>query len=389
MQGTQPGAADAPLAGVRVIDLTSNVAGPFGSAILADLGADVIHVESPSGDDARRLAPSTGWESGYFTIANRGKSGICLDIRSANDHARLLKLLTDADVFVTNLRPGKLQQRGLDAATLAERFPTLIHATLSAYGDAGDERDRPGYDGILQARTGLAAVTGEADGAPVRVGVSILDVGSGTWLALGIIAALYRRTFTGVGCAISTSLFETGVSWVAYHVAAHQLTGEPSTRHGSGHPAFSPYGIYQTGDGRICIGVGGDRLFEQLCMCLGRAELIRDSRFRTNNDRTRNDELLRAELEAAMAEHSAGQLALKLSERGLPVDVVQQPEDLLTDAQAHATGILQSIRGPQGVELRIPGLPLTFDGQRPRFRAAAPPFEAVRDERGDGEMVGT
>ena len=385
----QPEAADSPLAGVRVIDLTSNVAAPFGSAILADLGAHVIHVESPSGDDARRLAPSTGWESGYFTIANRGKSGICLDIRNADDHARLLELLADADVFVTNLRPGKLQQRGLDAATLSAQFPALIHATLSAYGDAGDERDRPGYDGILQARTGLAAVTGEADGAPVRVGVSILDVGSGTWLALGIIAALYHRMFTGVGSAISTSLFETGVSWAAYHVAAHQLTGKPSGRHGSGHPAFSPYGIYETGDGSICIGVGGDQLFEQLCTCLGRAELIGDSRFRTNNDRTRNDQILRAELEGAMAAHSARQLALMLSERGLPVDVVQQPEDLLTDPQAYATGILQSVAGPRGVELRIPGLPLTFNGQRPRFRSAAPPFEAAQDAHGDGEMDGT
>ena len=374
---------------MRVIDLTSNVAAPFGSAILADLGADVIHVESPTGDDARRLAPSTGWESGYFTIANRGKSGICLDIRDSADHARLRELLSDADVFVTNLRPGKLRKRGLDAETLAAQFPRLIHATLSAYGDAGDERDRPGYDGILQARTGLAAVTGEADGDPVRIGVSILDVGSGTWLALGIIAALYQRTLTGVGCAISTSLFETGVSWAAYHVAAHQLTGKPSGRHGSGHPAFSPYGIYETGDGSICIGVGGDQLFEQLCTCLGRAELIGDSRFRTNNDRTRNDQILRAELEGAMAAHSARQLALMLSERGLPVDVVQQPEDLLTDAQAYATGILQSVAGPRGVELRIPGLPLTFNGQRPRFRSAAPPFEAAQDAHGDGEMDGT
>lgn len=389
MQLTQPNSADAPLRGVRVIDLTSNVAAPFGAAILADLGADVLHVERPSGDDARRLAPSTGWESGYFTIANRGKSGVCLDIRDPADDARLRELLADADVLVTNLRPGKLRKRGLDAPTLAVQFPALIHATLSAYGDAGDERDRPGYDGILQARTGLAAVTGEAEGAPVRVGVSILDVGSGTWLALGIIAALYRRTFTGVGCAISTSLFETGVSWAAYHIAAHQLTGQPSARHGSGHPAFSPYGIYQTGDGRICIGVGGNQLFEELCKSLGREELIRDPRFQTNNDRTRNDMALRGELESAMAGHSAQHISRVLSERGLPVDVVQQPEDLLTDTQAHATGILQSVPGPEGVELRIPGLPLTFNGLRPRFRSAAPSFDAVREGHGDGEMDGT
>jgi len=247
-----------PLSGVRVVDLTSNVAAPFATAVLADLGADVIHVESPDGDDCRRMAPTTDSSSAYFQVVNRNKQGAVLDIRDEADFQGLMQMIANADVFVTNLRPGKLERLGLDGASLRARFPRLIHASLSAYGPVGAERDKPGYDAVLQARTGIASVTGTTDGPPVRVGVSILDVGAGTWLALGIIAALYHREQTGVGGEVATSLFETGASWASYHVAAHQVTGLPSKRHGSGHPAFSPYGIFQTGNGEICIGIGSD-----------------------------------------------------------------------------------------------------------------------------------
>ena len=358
-----------PLAGVTVIDLTSNVAAPFASAVLADLGADVIHVEGPNGDDCRRMAPTMDGSSAYFQVVNRNKQGAVLDIRVEADYQRLMGMIEGADVFVTNLRPGKLDRLHLDGASLRARFPRLIHASLSAYGPVGAERDKPGYDAVLQARTGIASVTGTPDGPPVRAGVSILDVGAGTWLALGVISALYHRERTGVGGVVATSLFETGVSWVSYHLAAHQVTGRPSERHGSGHPAFSPYGIFRTGDGEICIGIGSDSLFEQLCATLGLPQLLDEPMFATNELRSRNVDALRSELEAAMAGTSADELAETLGRAGLPVDAVHRPEHLLADPQAHQTGILVEI---PGTGLKIPGLPLTFDGSRPQIHRGAP-----------------
>lgn len=362
-----------PLSGVTVVDLTSNVAAPFATAVLADLGADVIHVESPAGDDCRRMAPTIDSSSAYFQVVNRNKHGAVLDIRVEADYQGLMQMITNADVFVTNLRPGKLERLGLDGANLRARFPRLIHASLSAYGPVGAERDKPGYDAVLQARTGIASVTGTTDGPPVRVGVSILDVGAGTWLALGIIAALYHRKQTGVGGEVATSLFETGASWASYHVAAHQVTGLPSTRHGSGHPAFSPYGIFRTGDGEICIGIGSDALFRQLCSSLDRSDLPEDPRFATNQDRSDNAAALRIELEYSMANSSADELAQQLGRAGLPVDAVHLPEDLLADPQAIESGILLEIPGS---DLIIPGLPLTFDGSRPQIRSGAPFLDA-------------
>jgi crotonobetainyl-CoA:carnitine CoA-transferase CaiB-like acyl-CoA transferase len=352
-----------PLAGVRVVDLTSNVAAPFASAVLADLGAEVVHVEGPRGDDCRRMVPVMGDSSAYFEIVNRGKDVLALDIRTPEGRAALDDLLSGADVFVTNLRPGKLAGLSLDHASLSVTHPRLIHASLSAYGPTGPERDKPGYDAVLQARTGIAAVTGTSDGPPVRAGVSILDVGAGTWLALGVLAALLERERTGVGGAVATSLFETGASWVAYHVAAQQVTGEPSRRHGSGHPAFSPYGIFTTGDGSICLGIGGDALFARLCEVIERPDLPDDPRFATNAARSANATALRIELEQTLARAPATEWAERLGAAGLPVDAVQRPEDLLRDPQAELTGILVDLPGSG---LRVPGLPLTFDGSRPR-----------------------
>lgn len=361
--------AHRPLEGITVVDLTSNVAAPFASAVLADLGADVTHVEGPNGDDCRRMTPTMDDSSAYFQVVNRNKQGTVLDVRTEAAYGRLLEMISAADVFVTNLRPGKLDRLGLDCASLRTKFPRLIHASLSAYGPVGAERDKPGYDAVLQARTGIASVTGMPDGPPVRAGVSILDVGAGTWLALGVITALFHRERTGDGGEVATSLFETGVSWVSYHVAAYQVTGEPSARHGSGHPAFSPYGIFRTGTGEICIGIGSDQLFAQLCAALGRTELLDDPRFETNEDRSRNAATLKTELEAAMAGASADELAARLGQAGLPVDAVHRPEHLLTDPQASQTGILVDI---PGTGLKVAGLPLTFDGSRPQVRRAAP-----------------
>ncbi len=360
--------AHLPLDGIRVVDLTSNIAAPFAGAVLGDLGADVVHVESLGGDDSRRMAPRIGDASAYWHVVNRNKSVLHLDIRENAGQARLDELLAGADVFITNLRPAKLAKYGLEARTLVERFPRLIHASLSAYGDAGDERDRAGYDAVLQARTGIAEVTGTPDGPPVRAGVSILDVGSGTWLALGILAALLNRQATGRGGAVATSLFETGANWVAYHVAANQISGESSARHGSGHPAFAPYGIFATKDHHICLGIGGDALFRRLCVALDRSDLADAPAYTRNVDRVANNVALRETLESILGEMSAADVIERLERHGVACDIVQKPEKLLVDPQAIAADVFISEQVEGLGDLRFPGLPLTFDGHRPQVR---------------------
>lgn len=361
--------AHLPLSGVKVIDLTSNIAAPFAGAVLADLGADVIHVESRSGDDSRRMAPRIGDASAYWHVVNRNKSVLHLDIREPADREELDALIAGADVLITNLRPAKLAKNRLDAESLRQVYPRLIHASLSAYGDAGSERDRAGYDAVLQARTGIAEVTGTSDGPPVRAGVSILDVGSGTWLALGILAALLRRQQTGEGGAVATSLFETGANWVAYHVAAHQISGEASSRHGSGHPAFAPYGIFSTRDHQVCLGIGGDDLFRRLCLALEVPGLPEDPKYARNVDRVANNVELREIIEGLLADRSSLDVVKRLEEHGVACDVVQKPEELLTDPQAIAANVFITEPVDGHGPLTFPGLPLTFDGARPQVRA--------------------
>jgi crotonobetainyl-CoA:carnitine CoA-transferase CaiB-like acyl-CoA transferase len=361
-----------PLAGIRVVDLTSNIAGPFAGAVLGDLGAEVVHIESHSGDDSRRMAPTTGTGSAYWAVVNRNKTFLRLDIRVDDDRARLESLLDDADVFITNLRPAKLEKYGLDSKALRALHPRLIHGALSAYGAEGDERDRAGYDAVLQSRTGIAEITGESNGVPVRAGVSILDVGAGTWLALGVMTALFDREKTGEVSEISTSLFETGASWVAYHVAAFQVTAEPSGRFGSGHPAFSPYGIFPTRTSQVCLGIGGDGLFKQLCDSLNISELASDERFASNVNRVANDEELRLILEKVFAELDGEVIVKILGDAGVPCDIVQKPEDLLNDKQAIETEVMVSADVTGFGRVQFPGIPLSFNGQRPQVRFPLP-----------------
>ena len=361
-----------PLAGVRILDATSNIAGPFGGAVLADLGADVLKIETPVGDPARSMSPIDGDRSAYFHIVNRNKSAESIDLKSDAGKNRLEELLADADVFLTNFLPDRLSALGLDPEQLMVRYPRLIFGNLSSYGTTGPDASAPGYDATVQARTGIMHVTGEPDGNPVRAGVSVLDVGGGMWLAIGILAALVERNLTGKGKLVETSLYETGATWVSYHLSAEQLTGAPSVRSGSGHPAFSPYGIFATKDGTLCIGVGSNNIFAKLCALIGREDLITDQRFAANVDRVKNAKILKAEIENALATHDAPYWAGVLGRNGVPADRVALPEELHDDPQGKAIDVLLPYPDNQTKVARIPGLPLRFNGKRPPIRKAAP-----------------
>ncbi len=344
-----------PLSGVRVVDLTSNIAAPFAGAVLADLGASVVHIEPPHGDDSRRMSPVIGRESAYFRVVNRGKVFRTLDLRSDDDLDALMNLIVHADVFLTNLRPKRLEELRLDEPSLRKNYPQLIAGYLTAYGDHTDEGNQSGYDGVIQARTGILGVTGTDD--PARAGVSLLDIGSGTWLALGVISALFHREKTGVGSCISTSLMETGVHWSSYHIAAHQVHGLASTKSGSEHPAFAPYGIFNASDGQVLVGVGGDSVFIRISRALSAEWMIDDPRFSSNTARVAHRETLRLEFEKILNTLTTEQIVKVLRQADVPVDIVQLPEDLLHDPSAAAQ------LGNQ--ELRIPALPFRINQEYP------------------------
>ena len=364
--------SELPLAGIKVLDATSNIAGPWGGTVLGDLGADVLKIETPSGDPSRFMAPVDQDRSAYFHVVNRNKEVVTIDLKSEDGKAKFQELLGESDVFLTNFLPAQLEKFGLTPVELRKLHPQLIIGNLSSYGSQGPSSSWPGYDATLQARTGIMNVTGEPNGHPVRAGVSILDLGAGTWLALGILAAIVKRDRTGVGSLVETSLYETGATWVSYHLAAFELTGEPSVRSGSGHPAFSPYGIFATQKGDICIGVGNNAIFAKLCTAIGRAELSNDGLYKENSDRVKNVSTLKREIEQGLHSHPAFHWVKVLCESGVAAEEVRQPEELLTDEQAESMGVLINYPDDTTEVKVVPGLPLRFDGLRPQVRKAAP-----------------
>lgn len=361
-----------PLVGIKVLDATSNIAGPWGGTVLGDLGAEVLKIETPSGDPARFMAPSDGDRSAYFHIVNRNKDVLTVDLKTSEGLAKIQELLDECDVFLTNFLPAQLEKFGLQPAELMKVRPQLIIGNLSSYGSTGPSAQWPGYDATLQARTGIMNVTGEASGSPVRAGVSILDLGAGTWLAMGILAAIIKRDRTGNGSLVETSLFETGATWVSYHLSAYELSGNPSIRSGSGHPAFSPYGLFATKDGDICIGVGNNVIFAKLCRAIGRSDLIENKLYTENLDRVTNAKALKVEIEKGLTSKGAVEWTKILCDAGVAAEQVLQPEALLNDSQAQAMGVLLDYPDESTQLHSIPGLPLRFDGVRPGITKPAP-----------------
>jgi crotonobetainyl-CoA:carnitine CoA-transferase CaiB-like acyl-CoA transferase len=353
-----------PLAGIRVLDLTANISGPCATMILAALGADVIKVERPgSGDEARHMAPLSedGW-SAYFLAINRGKRSIAIDLSKPEGIALVLRLATKVDVFVENFRGGKAAEMGLSEAALRKANPALIYASLSAFGPRGPDREKPGYDALVQARTGIQSVTGEPGTAGARAGVSVLDMGSGMWMALGIVTALFERQRNGGGGRVEGSLYQTGVMWMAYHLIARQITGSNPTPQGTRIGAFAPYGDFPTADSRVLIGISNDRLFVRLCSSLGKPELASDPRFATNPQRVLNRELLDAELERIFRRATTAEWLERFERDGVPASRIQTAGEVLDDPQLVALGQMQPL--PEIVGF-APALPIEISGFTP------------------------
>jgi crotonobetainyl-CoA:carnitine CoA-transferase CaiB-like acyl-CoA transferase len=356
-----------------VLDLSTVVAGPTATMILADLGADVIKVERmDGGDDARAMGPHGGEWGAYYVPINRGKRSIAVDVTKPAGREIVFRLAGGSDVFVENFRGGKAAKLGLDEAAIRERKADIIYASLSAYGQRGPDYFKPGYDAILQARTGIVSVTGPNADTPIRAGVSILDMGAGVWMALGIMAALFEKQKSGRGQRVDASLFESGVMLMCYHLLSRQFTGVSPGPEGSRHNAMAPYGAFATSDGAIMIGISNDRLFRRLSAALGREDWLEDPRFRTSLDRVRN----RAHLEGPIAElvrtkTSAYWLAL-FKEHDVPADAVQNAEQVLGDPQVAALDQLAEVTLDGYGAVGIPRLPVSLS-LTPAAVAGPPP----------------
>jgi CoA:oxalate CoA-transferase len=376
-----------PLAGVTIVDLTRVLAGPYATLLLADLGARVIKVERPGGgDDARRIGPFVAGRSAYFESVNRGKESIVLDLRDPADREVFEQLLARADVLVENFRPGVLARLGYGWQALHARFPRLVHAATSGFGQTGPYAQRPAYDLVVQALGGLMSVTGQPGGPPTRVGTSIGDLAAGLFTALGVAAALLHRERTGEAIQVDVAMLDCQVALLENALARLLATGETPGPLGARHPSITPFDAFRTADGHVVIAAGHDALFATACEVLGRAELARDPRFATNELRTRHEASLKAELERALGSDSTQSWLAKLAAAGIPCAPIQNVAEVLADPQVAARNMIVELaeRGDPSSEaavdsrsLRTAGNPIKLSGfPDPSRRAAAPALDA-------------
>jgi len=370
-----------PLAGTRVVDVTSSLAGPTAAQLLAALGADVVKVEPLGGDHARAWGPPF-WdgEGAMFLASNAGKRSLAVELGEERGRDVVLRLVDRADVFVQSLRPGAAERHGVGAAELRARNPRLVYCSIGAFGARGPLSGQPGYDPLLQAASGIMSVTGEDDRPPVRVGVSLIDLGTGVWAALGVVAALYERERTGTGRTLEVSLYETALSQLSYQLVGYLGTGVVPGREGSAFSQIAPYQVFPTSDGELMIVAGNDKLFAALCDVLGVPELTRDPRFLTNPDRVANRPELLAFLEERTKERKSTELLEALVAAGVPVSPVHDVGEAARHAQTEALGMLQALPGGAVADLVTVAAPLSADGERVRHHAPPPALGAHTDE---------
>ncbi len=363
-----------PLKGMRVLDVTTSIAGPYCAQILAALGAGVIKVERPdTGDDGRAWGPPF-WkgEGTIFLASNAGKRSLGLSLRDPRGRDALLRLAGNADVFLQSLRPGLAEELGLGADEVRGRNPRLVYCNVGAYGRVGPLAHEPGYDALMQAAGGLISMTGETDRPGVRIGSSLIDQGTGTWAAIGVLAALLERERTGEGATVDVSLYETALGYIGYHLAGYLADGTVPRGQGTVFPMVAPYQVFPTRDGELMIGGGNDRLFAAICDVVGVPDLAQDPRFRTNPDRVTNREALYEILAKRLQLADAATWRERLSAAGVPVAPVADVADVVASPQTEALAILQELPHPSIPDLRLLALPLSFDGERARHPNAPP-----------------
>jgi crotonobetainyl-CoA:carnitine CoA-transferase CaiB-like acyl-CoA transferase len=355
------------LGGISVLDLTRNFAGPYCSMLLGDLGADVVKIESPrDGDDTRQWRPPE-WDglSATFLACNRNKRSVAVDIDTTDGQEIVRRLAERADVVISSFRPGSLDKRGLGQETLRRENPRLIYCHITAYGAQGPKAQWPGYDPVLQAESGIMALTGHPDGPPARLPIAAIDLGTALWASVGIQAALRTRADTGVGALVEVSLYETAAWWLSYLIAGYLGSGEEPQRLGSGAPFLAPYEVFATSDGDLMVTAGNDDLFARLCDALGLPELPDEPAYRHNADRVANRVELHDLLQARLMEKPGWEWHEILRARSIPCTPVRTVADFVGDEHLAALGMLVPVPHPDVADLRLVGTPMTFDGTRP------------------------
>jgi formyl-CoA transferase/CoA:oxalate CoA-transferase len=361
------------LSGCRVIDLTQNVAGPFCTQILGDLGAEVIKIERPgSGDDARQWKPpELGGVSTGFLALNRNKKSVCIDLDAPVGQQLIARLSDGADILIHSLKPGSAEARRLGWDDLRGANPRLVYCAISAFGETGPMSPLPGYDPLMQAFTGIMSVTGHEGDEPARVGVSLVDMGTGMWAAMAILAALLGRASSGRGMRVHASLLETGLSWMTVPVASYLATGKLPRKMGSAMAMMAPYELFDTADGKVFIAAANDRLFARICAALDSPQLARDIRFADMSARIVNREALHQELEARTRARYTADCVTALRGAGAPCSEMQDVAQVLAHGQVQAVGMLSDLPIPGAPQHKAMGLPFSSQGRR--GRAAEPP----------------
>jgi crotonobetainyl-CoA:carnitine CoA-transferase CaiB-like acyl-CoA transferase len=347
-----------PLAGLKVIELARILAGPWAGQTLADLGAEVIKVESPDGDDTRSWGPpfitrGDDTSAAYFHSCNHGKQSVVIDFHSASGQEQIRQLVSDADILIENFKVGGLAKYGLDYASLSMLNPRLIYCSITGFGQDGPYAHRAGYDYIIQGMSGLMSVTGAADGEPQKVGVAVTDILTGLYASTAILAAVCQRAQTGRGQHIDMALLDVAVAAMANQGMNYLATGKAPARLGNAHPNIVPYQVFACADGHLIIASGNDSQFGKLCELLKLADLASDPRFRTNADRLANRAALTALLQVAMEKHSKADILAACEALGVPAGPINDMAEVFADPQVIARGMQVDLDGVPGVRLPI------------------------------------
>ncbi|MCK8825621.1 CaiB/BaiF CoA transferase family protein [Fuchsiella alkaliacetigena] len=349
-----------PLAGVKVLDLTRVLVGPYCTMMLENLGADIIKVERPeTGDDSRNFGPffEDGEESAYFVSLNSGKRSIVLNLKEEEDLTTFKKLVQQVDILVENFRPGTMEKLGIGYETLKELNPKLIYAAASGFGHSGPDSQKAAYDMIVQAASGIMSITGHPEGPPVRVGVSIGDIVAGIFTATGVLAALYQRTVTGEGQKVDVAMLDCQVAILENAIARYMVEGEPPEPMGARHPSITPFQAFKAQDGWFVIAAGNDVLWAKLCEALEREDLVEDPRFKNNADRTENIDQLVEILEGELATKTVAEWQEILDEYGVPSSPINTVDKLFDDPQLAARNMLVNLEG-YSEEMFVAGNPI-------------------------------
>jgi formyl-CoA transferase len=364
-----------------VLDLSRVLAGPYCAMMLGDLGADVIKVESPDGDDTRRWGPPyRGGESAYYLCCNRNKRGVVVNLGTPEGREIVRRLAAESDVLVENFRLGKMEAWGLGCEELLRENPGLIYCSLSGYGRTGPDANLPGYDYVLQGAGGIMSVTGDPDGAPAKVGVAIVDLTAGMFALSAILAALRVRDQTGQGQFIDISLLDSHLAWLANVGSNYLLSGEVPDRYGNGHPNIVPYETFAASDGWLVLAVGNDRQWARFCAAIERPDLLSDPRFATNDARVANRVTLVPMLAAIFSERTLDEWLAMLREADVPAGPVNTVDRALESPQARARGMLQEIEHPTIGPLRLVASPLKLAATPPIMRRHPPMLGEHTDE---------